>query len=139
MPEIRSKPTSSEDASLILNDFISFENVTFKYPTALAEHKPILEKASFKIKAGDSTAIVGPSGSGKSTIIQLVERFYDPLEGSIDGLDIKDIHLGALRANIGLVSQEPVMILGTIRDNLLYGNIDATEEECEEALRCANA
>lgn len=84
---------------------------------------------------------MGPSGSGKSTIIQLIERFYDPSEGSIlfDQENIRNIHLGALRDQIGLVSQEPVMILGTIRDNLLYGNMDATEEECEEALKRANA
>lgn len=124
-----------------MKNYISFENVTFKYPTASPEHKPILQGASFKLKAGDSTAIVGPSGSGKSTIIQLVERFYDPNEGAIlyDDKDIRHIHLSVLRENIGLVSQEPVMIMGTIRDNLLYGNIDATEEECEEALRQANA
>lgn len=84
---------------------------------------------------------MGPSGSGKSTIIQLVERFYDPSEGAImyDNQDLRQINLATLRENIGLVSQEPVMIMGTIRDNLLYGNIDATEEDCEEALRQANA
>ena len=103
----------------------------------LPEHKPILQEASFKIKAGESTAIVGPSGSGKSTIIQLIERFYDPAEGGsilFDDLDIKNLTLGALREHIGLVSQEPVMILGTIKDNLLFGNMDATDEECEESL-----
>lgn len=67
-----------------LNDKISFENVTFKYPTAPTEHQPTLINASFSIKAGQTTAIVGPSGSGKSTIIQLIERFYDPQpEGSV--------------------------------------------------------
>ena len=141
VPEIKSAPTSSETQRLVLNNFIHFDNVTFKYPTALVEHKPILQNANFKIKAGDSTAIVGPSGSGKSTIIQLIERFYDPSDGAIlfDTENIKDIHLGVLRDHIGLVSQEPVMILGTIRDNLLYGNADATEGECEEALKRANA
>ena len=71
----------------------------------------------------------------------MIERFYDPSDGAIlfDSENIKEIHLGVLRDHIGLVSQEPVMILGTIRDNLLYGNADATEEECEEALKRANA
>jgi ABC-type multidrug transport system fused ATPase/permease subunit len=125
-----------------LKNQIRFENVTFKYPTMLPEHRPILENASFIIKAGESTAIVGPSGSGKSTIIQLIERFYDPSHGGtiyFDDIDIKRIDLKAFREQIGLVSQEPVMILGTIKDNLLFGNMDATDEECEEALKRANA
>lgn len=84
---------------------------------------------------------MGPSGSGKSTIVQLIERFYDPRSGSVDfdGFDIKNLELKTLRENIGYVSQEPVMIMGTIRDNLMYGNKDATKEECIEALKMANA
>jgi ABC-type multidrug transport system fused ATPase/permease subunit len=69
VPEIRNKPGTKKENQLVLDEHINFHNVTFKYPTALPEHKPILQSASFKIKAGDSTAIVGPSGSGKSTII----------------------------------------------------------------------
>ena len=83
-----------------VKDEIKFENITFKYPTALEEHKPVLENATFSIKAGSTTAIVGPSGSGKSTIIQLIERFYDPAPGGqikFDKLDIKDIDLKDLR------------------------------------------
>jgi ABC-type multidrug transport system fused ATPase/permease subunit len=80
------------------------------------------------IKAGEATAIVGPSGSGKSTIVQMIERFYDPKEGQIffDDVNNKDISLLALRQAIGYVSQEPALILGTIRENLMYGNKDAT-------------
>lgn len=124
-----------------LKKSINFDNVTFKYPTAPAEHKPVLIDASFKIKAGEATAIVGPSGSGKSTIVQLVERFYDPQSGSVkfDDVNVKSLDLRFLRENIGYVSQEPVMIMGTIRDNLLYGNKDATEADCLEALSQANA
>jgi len=84
------------------------------------------------MKAGSSTAIVGPSGSGKSTIVQLIERFYDPTngeEGSVcfDEIDIRSLSLKSLRENMGYVSQEPVMIMGTVRDNLLYGNCEASE------------
>ena len=109
----------------------------------MAEHKPVLEHATFNIKAGTTTAIVGPSGSGKSTIIQLIERFYDPTEigGKIcfDGVDIRDIDLKDLREQIGYVSQEPIMIQGTIRDNLLCGDKDASERDCREALERASA
>ena len=80
---------------------------------------------------------MGPSGSGKSTIIQLIERFYDPRPGGIiefDNEDIRDIDLKDLREQIGYVSQEPVMMLGTIRDNLLFGDRDATEKEMTEVL-----
>lgn len=102
----------------------------------------MLVDASFSIRAGQTTAIVGPSGSGKSTIVQLVERFYDPQPGGavrFDDCDIRNIDLKALRESIGYVSQEPVLILGTIRDNLLYGNRDAVEEDMIEAIRQANA
>lgn len=138
-PKVKNKPNPSQ--KMDLKQSINFNNVTFKYPTSLPEHKPVLIDASFKIQAGKATAIVGPSGSGKSTIVQLVERFYDPRSGSIDfdGQNLKDIDLKTLRENIGYVSQEPVMIMGTIRDNLLYGNKDATEKECIEALQQANA
>lgn len=125
-----------------LKNEIKFENVTFKYPTALPEHKPVLQKATFSIKAGSTTAIVGPSGSGKSTIIQLIERFYDPQPGGqikFDQTNIKDIDLKDLREQIGYVSQEPIMIMGTIRDNLLFGDKDATERDCREALERASA
>lgn len=77
VPLIRNNDNSQLQEMQLTNQ-IRFENVTFKYPTMLPEHRPILENASFNIKAGESTAIVGPSGSGKSTIIQLIERFYDP-------------------------------------------------------------
>jgi ABC-type multidrug transport system fused ATPase/permease subunit len=92
---------------------------------------------SFKIRGGETTAIVGPSGSGKSTIVQMIERYYSPLSGEIylDNVNIKDIKLRTLRESIGYVSQEPVLVLGTIKDNLLLGNKDATPEEMMAAIK----
>ncbi|CAL5059837.1 unnamed protein product [Urochloa decumbens] len=103
-------------------------------PNSPEGYKPV------KLK-GKSTALVGQSGSGKSTIIGLIERFYDPLVGSveIDGRDIKTYNLQALRKHIGLVSQEPTLFAGTIRENIVYGTETASEEEIESAARYANA
>ena len=130
VPEVKNDKDCESGIGFQLNKSIDFKNVTFKYPTQPAEFKPVLEDATFSIKAGETTAIVGPSGSGKSTIIQLVERFYDPVVGGsvcFDGKDLKKIDLRDLRENIGYVGQEPTMILGTIKDNLLFGNRHAND------------
>jgi ATP-binding cassette, subfamily B (MDR/TAP), member 1 len=108
VPLIRDKDaaTTNSHPSFELNDGIHFKNVTFKYPTAHAKLPNVLTGVDFTIKAGTTTAIVGPSGSGKSTIIQMVERFYDPVEGdiSMDTTNIKDLSLKTLRESIGYVS-----------------------------------
>jgi len=99
---------SSENAQtdIKLTDSIKFKEVHFKYPTAIEKSRPTLQGVDFEIKAGTSTAIVGPSGSGKSTIVQLINRFYDPKQGSIyfDEIDLKNISLQSLRHAIGYVS-----------------------------------
>ncbi|CDW90568.1 abc transporter [Stylonychia lemnae] len=121
-----------------VSESIIFDKVTFKYQKA---NKEALKDASFTIKANKSTAIVGNSGCGKTTIIQLIERFYEPNEGKIyfDKLNIYDIDLRNLRESIGLVQQEPVLIMGTIRDNILLGNKDASLDQIKEAIKVANA
>jgi len=102
--------------------------------------RPVLRDVSFELKAGHSIAIVGPSGSGKSTIINLIPRLYDVDSGSVtfDGIDVRKLDLGFLRAQVGVVSQETYLFNGSIRENLLYARADATEAEMEAALRKAN-
>jgi ATP-binding cassette, subfamily B (MDR/TAP), member 1 len=118
---------------------ISFQNVSFAYPTR--PNHPVLNGLHVDILPGSTVALIGMSGSGKSTIVSLLERFYDPLAGSvsIDGRDIKEWNVAALRKTIGYVGQEPVLFAATIRQNILYGNPSATHDQIEEAARLANA
>jgi len=122
----------------ILGD-IRVEDVHFSYPTRPGDS--ILKGLSVDIQAGQTVAFVGPSGSGKSTVVGLLERFYDPEKGrvTIDGVDVKDMNVSHLRSMIGYVGQEPTLFDTTIRQNILYGNPSATDEQIEEAARMANA
>lgn len=115
---------------------VVFDHVCFGYE----KDRPVLKDVSFELKAGHSIAIVGPSGSGKSTIINLIPRLYDVDEGRVtfDGVDVRKLDLGFLRAQVGMVSQETYLFNGTIRENLLYAKADATEAEMEAALKKAN-
>lgn len=114
---------------------IQFQNVSFEYPTR--SDIPVLKDISLDIAPGSKVALVGQSGAGKSTIASLLLRFYDVTEGSIvvDGQDIRDLHLTAYRSAIGIVPQEVLLFGGTIRENISYGNTEATEEEILEAAR----
>ncbi|KAK8644268.1 hypothetical protein V6N13_123579 [Hibiscus sabdariffa] len=119
---------------------VEIHDIDFAYPAR--PNVVILKDFSFTIEAGRSTALVGQSGSGKSTIISLIERFYDPLKGvvKIDGQDIRSYNLRTLRKHIALVSQEPTLFAGTIRENILYGVSGETDEsEVIEAAKAANA
>jgi len=112
---------------------IRFENVNFEY----VENLPVLKNISFEARAGQTVALVGNSGGGKSTIVNLLPRFYDPKSGSItiDDVDIKDYSLADLRKNIAVVFQDNFLFSGTIRDNILFGNPNASEEEIKDALK----
>jgi ATP-binding cassette subfamily B protein len=114
---------------------ISFKNVTFAYN----ENHNIISNINVNIEAGKVMALVGPSGGGKTTLCHLIPRFYEVDSGeiSIDDINIKDIKISSLRKNIGLVSQDVFLFAGTIRDNIMYGNINATEEEMIQASKNA--
>ena len=119
---------------------IELKHVYFAYPTR--PEQVILKDVSLTIEPGQQCAFVGYSGSGKSTIIQLLTRFYDVEDGKgevlIDGINIKEYNLYELRKKIGLVSQEPVLFKRSVLENVRYGRLDATNEECIEAAREAN-
>jgi len=112
---------------------VEFRDVTFGYSPDL----PVLKDFNLHIDAGQTLAIVGPTGAGKSTIASLVERFYDVREGSvlIDGYDVRSVTQHSLRSQVGIVLQEPFLFTGTIRDNIRYGRLEATDDEVMEAAR----
>jgi len=118
---------------------ITFDKVIFHYPTR--PDFQVLKNISFKANAGETIALVGPSGSGKTTIASLVLRFYDPVSGEIllNGKNTKDISLTALRNQMAIVPQDVILFAGTIKQNIEYGNPDATIDEITEAARKANA
>jgi ABC-type multidrug transport system fused ATPase/permease subunit len=118
---------------------IKYENVQFSYPTR--EDIKVLKGLSLEIKRGQKVALVGPSGSGKSTIVQLLLRFYSLNGGDIyvDNKNIKDYNLSQFRKNMAIVPQEVMLFGGTIRENILYGKPDATEEEVIEAAKQSNS
>ncbi|WP_346880520.1 MULTISPECIES: ABC transporter ATP-binding protein [unclassified Clostridium] len=115
---------------------IEFKNATFKYEGS----EEILSNINLKIEKGKTLALVGPSGGGKTTICHLIPRFYELNKGeiTIDGEDIKDITLKSLRKNIGIVQQDVFLFTGTIKDNILYGNPEADDDEVIEAAKNAN-
>ncbi|XP_061572811.1 ATP-binding cassette, sub-family B (MDR/TAP), member 4 [Cololabis saira] len=122
-----------------INGNIEFNNIHFNYPSR--PDVKILENMSLKVTSGQTMALVGSSGCGKSTTIQLLQRFYDPQEGSvsIDGHDVRTLNVRYLREMIGVVSQEPILFATTISENIRYGRLDVTAQEIEQAAKEANA
>ena len=116
---------------------VSFQNVIFEYK----QNEPALNDISLEVKPGQMVAIVGPSGAGKSTIANLIPRFYDLKAGNIfiDDIDITDVTLDSLRQQIGIVPQETVLFNGSIYDNILYGDLNATKDQVIAATKAANA
>lgn len=114
---------------------IEFKNVCFEY----IENKPVLKNINLEIKQGETIALVGNSGGGKTTVVNLLPRFYDVISGgiSIDDVDIREYSLESLRENIAVVFQDNFLFSGTIRENILLGKQDATDEEIQQALKMA--
>lgn len=136
--KIKPEITDKENAIEIKNPKgnIEMQNVSFRYQ----DSEEVLNDINLKITAGTTTALVGPSGGGKTTLCHLIPRFYDPTAGEIllDGINIQDIKLSSLRKHIGVVQQDVFLFTGTIKDNIRYGRLDATDEEIEEAAKRAD-
>lgn len=130
---VREKP-----GAIVLKDVqghVRFENVSFGYDAV----SPVLRGIDIEARPGQMIALLGPTGSGKTTIVNLLPRFYDVTGGriTIDGIDIRDVTLASLRASIGIVQQDVFLFSATIRDNIGYGAVDASQEEIERAARIA--
>ncbi|DAB09853.1 TPA: ABC transporter [Candidatus Gastranaerophilales bacterium HUM_13] len=119
-----------------LNNKVEFKNVCFEY----VENHPVLKNLSLTVNKNETVAIVGNSGGGKSTLVNLLPRFYDITSGSItiDGIDIRDLSLHSLRSHIAVVFQDNFLFSGSIRENILMGNPEATEEELNQAIESAH-
>jgi ATP-binding cassette, subfamily B, bacterial len=137
VPEIQDREDAFDPGSL--RGDIVFDNVTFWYDDE--KNKPVLEKFNLHIRQGETVALVGPTGAGKSTLVNLVCRFFEPQLGTIRiaGHDYKELTLHSIHSRIGMVLQTPHLFSGTIRENLRYGRLAATDEEVEEAAKLAGA
>ncbi|MBR1965313.1 MAG: ABC transporter ATP-binding protein [Lentisphaeria bacterium] len=133
VPTIRDRENARKLAGI--NDKISIEKVNFEY----VKGKPVLSNVSLEIKKGETVAFVGNSGGGKSTIVSLIPRFYDVKGGAIkiDGVDIRDYTMASLRENIAVVFQDNFLFAGTIKENVLLGRKNATDDEVRKALKMA--
>jgi subfamily B ATP-binding cassette protein MsbA len=136
-PEIQDRPGAAELPPV--RGEIRFEDVGFRY--GVATEPIVLDGVTTTFQPGETTALVGPSGAGKTTLVNLVGRFYDPVSGriAVDGHDLRDVTIRSLREQIAVVPQEPILFADTIRENIRYGRLDATDAEIDEAARSANA
>jgi ABC-type multidrug transport system fused ATPase/permease subunit len=136
VPEVKDRPEAHVPVARLRGE-VAFHRVGFHYRA----DAPILTDVTISVRAGERVALVGPSGAGKSTTLKLLTRFYDVTEGAvtIDGYDIRDVPLAFLRSQIGLVQQEPFLFNGTVRENILYGDLLAGQDEVEAAAKVARA
>lgn len=135
------EPSIADGASAVqmpeITGEVAFEHVDFSYDDKVK----VLDDVSFTIKPGETIALVGPTGAGKTTIVNLISRFYEVTGGAvrIDGRDVREVTLESLRRQMGIMTQDNFLFSGTIRDNIRYGRLDATDEEIEAAARAVNA
>ncbi len=134
-PEVRDRPGAVDPGTVLRT--VEFDGVDFYYEA----EKPVLQDFNLRIEPGETIALVGPTGGGKSTIVNLLCRFYEPKAGAIriGGQDYRDLTLHALHSRIGVVLQTPYLFSGTIRENIRYGRLEATDAEVEEAAQVAGA
>lgn len=120
---------------------VEFQHVSFAYDEGTEAETHVLEDVSFTVKPGETIALVGPTGAGKTTIVNLISRFYDIQKGTIliDGYDLKEVSLHSLRKQMGVMTQDNFIFQGTVRENIMYGKLDATEEEMIAAAKAVNA
>ena len=120
---------------------VEFEHVSFTYDEGTPAETKVLEDVNFTVQPGETIALVGPTGAGKTTIVNLISRFYDIQKGSIkvDGYDLQNVSMESLRRQMGVMTQDNFIFQGTIKDNILYGRMDATDEEVIEAAKAVNA
>ena len=120
---------------------VEFSHVSFTYDRGTPAETKVLEDVSFQVKPGETIALVGPTGAGKTTIVNLISRFYDIEEGTIlvDGYDLTKISIESLRKQMGVMTQDNFIFHGTVKDNILYGKLNATEEEMIQAAKAVNA
>ena len=138
VPEVQDRPGAT--ALPLVRGEIRFEEVGFRYGVTGPEPM-VLDGVTTVFQPGETTALVGPSGAGKTTLVNLVGRFYDPVSGRIvvDDHDLRDVTIRSLREQIAVVPQEPILFADTIRENIRYGRLEATDAEIDEAARSANA
>lgn len=132
-------PNDDGVTETVTKGYLEFDKVTFAYPGET--ESPVLKDISFKAKPGETIAFIGSTGSGKSSLVNLIPRFYDVTLGKIlvDGVDVRDYQLKALRQKIGFIPQKALLFTGTIEENLKYGKSDATSEELQAAADIAQA
>lgn len=120
---------------------VTFSHVSFTYDKGTPAETNVLEDVSFSVKPGETIALVGPTGAGKTTIVNLISRFYDIEDGviAVDGYDLTKVSIGSLRRQMGVMTQDNFIFHGTVRENILYGKLDATEEEMIAAAESVNA
>ena len=120
---------------------VEFSHVSFTYDKGTPAETKVLSDVSFVVEPGETIALVGPTGAGKTTIVNLISRFYDIEDGviSVDGYDLTKISIESLRRQMGVMTQDNFIFHGTVRENILYGKLDATDEEMIAAAKAVNA